>query len=277
MHQSSFPPHLFKSFPALHSIYLIIPHLSISLRKELLTACRVQQHPNVNPRLRREMRLWFSTSIPHPTTPGINQNLTSYNRDLQIILDSPLFSSFLSMALRSESFPSMTEADDVIQVGIQKELSAAFEPRYPSINWSPLFSQDPTTIYHTSLIKNGPTRPHLYQYLRWQLLGWKQRLANRLLSPQMSFKTMGDDSTASLHMVLPHSYKTVRHRKYTTIDAEIFYAEHGYLPPGACEVRYAWKFNDLKPRIYYAQGLSAYISSRYIHDVFDTLQRVSAS
>jgi hypothetical protein len=274
MHRNSFPRNQFQLFSGPSQIYFIIPILGISLRKELLTACRVQQHPSNNRRLRTEMPLWFSTSIPHPSTPGIMQQLTSYNADLQIVLDSPMYSSFISMALRSESFPSIDEAESVIQAGIQKELSAAFEPRYPKINWTPLFSSDPSTLYETSMIPNGPVRPYLYLYLRAQLLKWKERMANRLLCPQMSFKTMGTESTANLHEALPATYRTTRHRKYTTIDAEIFYADNGYLPPGPCEVRYAWKFNELKPRIYYAQGLSAYHSSRYVHDIFDTLQRV---
>lgn len=39
-------------------------------------------------------------------------------------------------------------------------------------------------------------------------------------------------------------------------------------------MRLAWKFNDLKPRIYYSQGASAYEHARYIHTPFDSLQRV---
>jgi len=46
---------------------------------------------------------------------------------------------------------------------------------------------------------------------------------------------------------------------------------------GVCEVRYAWKFNDLKPRIYYAIGSSAYHASKHIWHVFDSLQRMFAS
>jgi hypothetical protein len=99
MHRTSFPPHQIQNFPSLSSIYTLIPSLRISIRKELLTACRVQQHPSSNVRLRSSMPLWYSGLIQHPTTPGIMQQLTDYNKDLQEVLDSPLYSSFISMAL----------------------------------------------------------------------------------------------------------------------------------------------------------------------------------
>jgi len=43
---------------------------------------------------------------------------------------------------------------------------------------------------------------------------------------------------------------------------------------GPCEVRYAWKFNDLKPRVYYAQGATAYYPARYIRDIANSLAEV---
>jgi hypothetical protein len=35
------------------------------------------------------------------------------------------------------------------------------------------------------------------------------------------------------------------------------------------EVRWAWKYNDLKPRVYYARGPDQYYSSRYIQEIFN--------
>jgi hypothetical protein len=40
---------------------------------------------------------------------------------------------------------------------------------------------------------------------------------------------------------------------------------------GPTEVRYAWKYNDLKPRVYYAMGATAYYSSRYARDIWNSL------
>jgi hypothetical protein len=53
--------------------------------------------------------------------------------------------------------------------------------------------------------------------------------------------------------------------------------EEGHAVPGPCEVRYAWKYNDLKPRIYYAIGADAYFHARYMWRIFDSLVKVFRS
>jgi len=64
---------------------------------------------------------------------------------------------------------------------------------------------------------------------------------------------------------------------YSTSDLERHYMETGDEVEGVCEVRYAWKFNDLKPRIYYAIGSSAFHASKHIWHIFDSLQRLFSS
>lgn len=49
-----------------------------------------------------------------------------------------------------------------------------------------------------------------------------------------------------------------------TVDLEVLYAEEGKMVGGGCEMRSSWKFNELKPRFYYAQGGRDYFASRYI-------------
>jgi hypothetical protein len=45
----------------------------------------------------------------------------------------------------------------------------------------------------------------------------------------------------------------------------------GISVPGPVEVRTAWKYNDLKPRVYFAQGGDTFDASRYIQHVFNIL------
>lgn len=49
-----------------------------------------------------------------------------------------------------------------------------------------------------------------------------------------------------------------------SLDLERHFYHHGEKILGHCEMRAAWKYNELKPRIYYAQGGDAYFSSRYM-------------
>jgi hypothetical protein len=273
-HETVIPTRLLHNFPDVHTIYTRIPLLNVHVRKELLTSCRVQQSPLANARLRKEMRLWYSTTYLEPSLLYRPRPCRFLDPSLISILSSPILSSFLSMALRAEHFPDDGTTAEVIQSSINKELAASIESRTPTINWDALFNS--SNLHHMQpLIPNGPYRPYLYLYLRKRLLDWREKMADRVLVPQMSTKTMGLESSCSLHQCLPPSLSRKKMRKYSTLEAEQFYAENGYLPSGPCEMRLAWKFNDLKPRVYYAQGLSAYSSSRFVHDIFDSLQRVS--
>jgi len=63
----------------------------------------------------------------------------------------------------------------------------------------------------------------------------------------------------------------------TTAALERLYLEEGIEVEGPCEVRYAWKYNDLKPRVYYAIGATAYNAAKYVHQIFDQLVKISRS
>jgi len=61
----------------------------------------------------------------------------------------------------------------------------------------------------------------------------------------------------------------------TTCDLEVHYGKTGeMLNIGGCELRQAWKFNDLKPRFYYCQGGHDYFASRYLRDIAVMLMEV---
>jgi len=72
-------------------------------------------------------------------------------------------------------------------------------------------------------------------------------------------KNVGQDTRIEYNTVTGHSSGYV-----TTFDLERFYSETGHQLGGPCELRSAWKFNDTKPRLYYAQGGGSYFASRYM-------------
>jgi hypothetical protein len=69
------------------------------------------------------------------------------------------------------------------------------------------------------------------------------------------------------------AYEYLRHRptksavEVTTLDLEILYAEEGIKIEGPCEVRSAFRYNDLKPRVYYCQGGTSYHASKYMRSI----------
>lgn len=52
---------------------------------------------------------------------------------------------------------------------------------------------------------------------------------------------------------------------------ERYYADTGFEIQGPCELRQSWKYNDLTPRTYFAQGGQAYHDSKYIRDIANSL------
>jgi hypothetical protein len=63
------------------------------------------------------------------------------------------------------------------------------------------------------------------------------------------------------------------HYHTSTAMLETHYMKTGRMVEGPCEVRSAWKYSQLKPRIYYAIGASDYYAARYTWRIFDSLQR----
>jgi len=59
--------------------------------------------------------------------------------------------------------------------------------------------------------------------------------------------------------------------EYSTRGLEFLYHKTGVRLQGLTELRWAWKFNDLKPRIYYARGPSQYYDAKYIQQLFNKL------
>lgn len=62
-------------------------------------------------------------------------------------------------------------------------------------------------------------------------------------------------------------YPEIPPSRVTTKDLEVHYGHTGQHLGGVCEMRTAWRFNELKPRFYYAQGGEDYFCSRYMKKV----------
>jgi len=69
------------------------------------------------------------------------------------------------------------------------------------------------------------------------------------------------------------AYEFLKHRpvkspvEVTTLDLELLYADTGIKIQGPCEVRSAFRYNDLKPRVYYCQGGTSYHVSKYMRSI----------
>jgi len=67
-------------------------------------------------------------------------------------------------------------------------------------------------------------------------------------------------------------------RDVTTLDLQLLEYHDGIQIEGPCEVRRHFKFNDIKPRIYFAQGGTAFFKSRYMKYVaVEAMETLSAT
>lgn len=73
-------------------------------------------------------------------------------------------------------------------------------------------------------------------------------------------KNVSDETTQNYNLIEKLDY--VR-----TVDLETLYHRTGLQVQGNCEMRVAWKFNDLKPRYYYCNGGTPYWASRYVRRI----------
>jgi len=98
-------------------------------------------------------------------------------------------------------------------------------------------------------------------------------LHGKIVFPRVSTKTIGREaqriSTSMIRSVLgkPVDISFVE----SVADVEKVYHQTGVEVKGPVEMRTAWKYNDLKPRVYYAQGPDVYHRSKFIQPIFNDI------
>lgn len=188
------------------------------------------------------------------------------------MLSSPTLRGLLSLLLRTIPLHNTQDSADSLEKAIQKELSITQQTTRVAKLSYPFFS----TFNHAASIPMSPDlpfRPFLNITIRARLRHWRESLAYHTYLPQCSFKSIGSIGRDNLLRQSQTNFANDSKRPVSTADLERYYMETGYTVEGPCEVRAAWKYNDLKPRIYYAIGPSAYFAARYTWHVFDSLQR----
>jgi hypothetical protein len=179
--------------------------------------------------------------------------VNSVYENLTIVLRCMFQRSLLWMFLRTVPENILNdETFQVIQSGLYKELTASQIP----------FSLDP--IFNWSSfrrIKPMDMDPFAHRRLKGIAYSFHIRLQRcGVLFPHVNRTKNTSMETAQMYEL----YSGVSKPYTRTVDLEIFYGETGIEIPGNCELRKGWKFNDLKPRLYYAQGGKDYFRSRYL-------------
>jgi len=243
-----------------------------------MTVVRVGQNIWNSTRLKRNLRAKYigqSFNIVHGTGSMTTVHFDDFWKHIIApLMDSPIKRSILSSYVRSSRLCSDEEADIVIAESITKEVQATQGDVVPRLQY-PFFYSREDCLRH-SIHPDLPFRPIVSLDIRTHFHNLRRFFSNRLLYPQCGTKLVGLQSSENLEARLyPSSLDYGRpNRKYSTADLEAYYADTGMYVDGPCEVRTAWLFNTGKPRIYYAIGASCYFVARYVHEIFDRIQRM---
>jgi hypothetical protein len=168
--------------------------------------------------------------------------------------------SFFWSFFKSAPLPSLyqRQSDEVAYAGFEKETL------YASQEWSPeqLFTY--SEFFFPS--PQSYLAPNWEHHARRVCDVFYRRLQQlRPLFPSYNRHKNTSRDTARSYIIASDSLKNPS--EVTTLDLEKMYVDHGIKIAGPCELRTAWKFNDLKPRLYYAQGGTDYFAARYMKKI----------
>lgn len=254
-----------------------LPRFDIPFRKDLLSICRTQQDYRQNPRLHSALRATLAR--PHSSYRTHNTRHTiRYDKIVDIVTDfvkvSPIRSGFISVLLRSCPFLDIESIRTEWQEGVDKEFHATQQEDRPQVlNYSVWFGVNQVTRGALSVYL-APQR-YLNLEIQKRLRDWRDSLEGRLLLPHFSDKKhIGRESGRNLAKAKGYTHEedvTEMGKRTTTAALEKWWETSGTGVVGPAEMRTVWKFNDLKPRVYFAMGSTTYYSSRYVRKIFNTL------
>lgn len=257
-----------------------LPNLSVLHRKDLLTLCRCQAPPIKGSIIEKAMKSFANTSpilVPHHL--GYSKH-TSFRDWLGFHMDSftsPAKAGFLSMMLRVAPGWIEEEVEELLAETVSKELSAAVST-YPttSLDYRCFFSRKPRDR-NLALAHNISPDPENAADIHVRFCRARRALEGRTFFPDYSRKTVGLEVSEEfwryydLNPCFELEETTQRNGKVSLLDIEKMWDRMAIRIGGAVELRRAWKYNDLKPRAYFARGGSVHWVSRHIQAIVNII------
>jgi hypothetical protein len=258
------------------------PFMSIEERKPLLTMCRVQGDIRRNKRLQDEVRPHLNRCYRNVNSRFIIGPFVQYRElvsEFSENRESILVSSFGSMILRCAPYIDDTSPKEERWKGIIKEIQASqLKEEGQQLNYESIFfDENAENMTGFELFQPWnravPSRPMTNLHIRQEFLVLRKIIPSILFLPRFQArKTVGRETARRYqyrrHGEVPIDEETGKPDFHvSSADLLSDYHYHGIQIGGPCEVRVAWKYNDLKPRVYYAQGGTAFFSSLYIQQL----------
>jgi hypothetical protein len=181
----------------------------------------------------------------------------------------PAFSALLSVLVRSA--PIFDQSAESIEKNktdsYNKEIEASTSLDRPQVlDYSVWFS---TTLHPERALSSYLPTNDINHLIHTRFREWKEFYNHHevTLYPQLTGYKNTSRQTAFKYREVVGKGEWDDDIQVNCVDLERFYAETGIQVGGACELRQAWKFNDLTPRTYFAIGGTAFHHSKYIRPV----------
>jgi hypothetical protein len=261
----------------LRRILLSFPYLSIAERKHVLSLCRCQVPPIDGSPLRRQIGIMMKNQVLIPPGPLNVANTEYYDfGDLLFSIaehvSKPISCALLSLGIRIAPYAETSWYEEFIRDSYQKELAASVMVYMPvRFDFTCIISdmsKDRHRPFSPRLVHNSETASSVYE----DLCRARQSIRNQVLWPDIGTKTVGLDCSTQfwdLYHQYNCTFKDEDPEGVTCADLTKLYIETGEWSVGVVEMRSAWKYHDLKPRVYFARGGDTFIASMYIQEIFN--------
>lgn len=245
----------------LSKLISFVPHLGIGSRKVLLGLCQTEENAEERGSISNDLQMIRADiDIRGWSSPSL------YDLEQSILHVSarPIYRAFIAMVVRNEALDRFSQAEDVISDGFLKEFTAGQKRKDEEMRISyQVFDQSNFVPAAYSIFY--PIAPRWSGYAKNLVTRFSTRLSKlRILFPHVQRKkNMSRDTCKRLY----DAGYTDGDRQWTdfrTLDLELHKYRTGESIQGNCEMRSAWKFNELKPRFYYCTGGTMYWRTRYM-------------
>lgn len=263
---------------AMFQYIVMIPYLPLEVRKQLLKCARAQSSLRDNPFLLSQTTVLqkvhyksfvYEARISQGTSKNISMADLIYKITDECIY--PIFSGLLSVLLRSAPIFMLSEVEvsDNKRNSFLKEYFASIDQdRDQVLDYSVWFDKELSGNPLSHFLPPRPINSRIAEiFSNWRQMYQENRI---ILFPQLTGTRSISRMSAYLYHQA-HGRDEIEWKDVTPIDLERTYAETGKVVGGPCELRQAWKYNDLTPRTYFALGGTAFHGSKFIRSIANGL------
>lgn len=239
----------------------LIPHMGLASRKTILGLCQTEQSAES---LDRNISISLNAVLLdlQKRTEDVVSAFDLFQMTVHIS-NFPLYRSFISMMIRNEPLDLISGGDEAMREGFLAEFMAGQIRR----------DADDRISYQVLDAQNFvPAAYSIYYPIAPRWTGFARNLVNDFCFKLTKMGTIfphvqrrKNMSRDTCRLLYEDGYRNGSEwYDFRTLDLELHKYRTGREINGDCEMRTVWRFNELKPRFYYATGGRMYWKTRYM-------------